>query len=102
MVSKSGLNLQSADFPDDIPVGVDKTYKKQWLGYGDFLGTGRLRSGKIEYLSFKEARDFTRGLNLKSRTDWNEYTKSENIMKKFQKHPGLSIKKRGGIHLEIG
>ena len=54
-----------------------------------------MRSGKIEYLSFKEARDFTRGLNLKSRTDWNEYTKSEEYNEKIPKTPWVKYTEAG-------
>ncbi|RJP78608.1 MAG: hypothetical protein C4522_12595 [Desulfobacteraceae bacterium] len=68
---------KSGKKPDDIPVKVYRTYhNKGWKGWGDFLGTGRKATQDMEFLSFEEAREFVRSLNLGSTTQWKEYCKS--------------------------
>ena len=60
--------------PDDIPSSPDIIYKNDgWRGMGDWLGTGSIAPQNRVYLSFKEAREFARSLNLKNFTEWIEY-----------------------------
>ena len=50
---------KSKKFPKDIPAAVNKTYKKHWVSWGDFLGTKFIATNKrvkptkliLEYLS---------------------------------------------------
>jgi superfamily II DNA or RNA helicase len=66
---------KSGKKPDDIPAAPGNGYAKPgWAGMGDWLGTGRHR-GK-GWRSFKGARQFARGLGLKSQTEWYAYCKS--------------------------
>ena len=69
---------KSGDKPDDIPNSPDSTYKKNFKGYGDWLGTGTVATNDRVYRSFKEAREFVRSLNLKGVNEWREYCKSGN------------------------
>jgi hypothetical protein len=69
---------KSGNKPDDIPNSPDFTYKKNFKGYGDWLGTGRVATNGRVYLPFKEAREFVRELNLKNIDEWRAYTKSGN------------------------
>jgi len=56
--------------PIDIPSTPNHIYKLTgWNGIRDWLGT--------EYISFDDARSFTRSLGLKSQKEWNKYCKSE-------------------------
>ena len=48
--------LKSGKRPDDIPSRPDGTYKKEWKGLGDFLGTGTIANQNIVWPSPKEAR----------------------------------------------
>jgi hypothetical protein len=69
----------SSNKPNDIPSNPNLNYKnKGWNGYGDFLGTGNIASQNISYRSFDDAREFARGLGLKSMTEWRIYSKSGN------------------------
>jgi len=67
---KSGKN------PEDISASPHKTYKDEYKGIGDFLGTGTIRTQDRVYKSFKEAKKFVQSLNLKSRTEWYKYCNS--------------------------
>jgi hypothetical protein len=69
---------KSGNKPDDIPTSPDNNYKKDFKGYGDFLGTGRIATKDRAFRPFAEAREFVRGLGLKNNTEWRVYCKSGN------------------------
>jgi hypothetical protein len=69
---------KSGKKPDDIPAIPNRTYKNEFKGMGDWLGTGTIASRYRIYLPFKEAREFARSLGLKNRDKWNEYCASGN------------------------
>jgi hypothetical protein len=69
---------KSGNKPEDIPQKPERTYKKDFKGYGDWLGTGRIANFNRQYRPFKEAREFVRSLGLKNNKEWNEYCKSGN------------------------
>jgi hypothetical protein len=68
--SKSGRK------PPEIPYHPDRTYKQQWKGYGDWLGTGTIATFNRKFLDFETARAQVRGLNLKGQEEWDRYCKS--------------------------
>jgi hypothetical protein len=65
---------KSGDKPLNISASPHTTYKDQWKGYGDWLGTGRQRISNIR--PFEEAREFARSLKLSSRKGWEDYCRS--------------------------
>lgn len=68
---------KSGEKPVDIPSRPDLVYKDAgWSGYGDWLGTGTVRTSWRKYRSFEEAGEFVRGLCLKSQVEWKRYCKS--------------------------
>jgi superfamily II DNA or RNA helicase len=70
---------KSGKKPADVPADPARTYQTTgWAGMGDWLGTGRIADHLRKYRPFKEARDFVRGLNLKSKEEWFDYCKSGN------------------------
>ena len=70
---------KSPDFPNNIPKRPGKTYDENgWDGFSDWLGTGHgryLLEGKGR-LSFEEAREFVRKLNISGLNGWIAYCKS--------------------------
>ena len=52
--------------PDDIPFNADKTYANEWLGWGDWLGTGRVATHLRHYRSYEAAKAFVMPLGLRS------------------------------------
>src|SRR5262249_20753472 len=65
---------KSGKKPDDIPADPVKVYANDgWAGMGDWLGTGTVAPRLRQYRSFKEARAFVRGLELKSNIEWLAY-----------------------------
>jgi hypothetical protein len=62
--------------PDDIPYHPDRTYKNEWRGMGDWLGTGRIADQDKVFRSFEQARKYIHSLGLKNQSEWNTYCKS--------------------------
>ncbi len=66
--------------PVNIPKDPRTVYKNNgWISLGEWLGTGRVADHLKNYLSFKEARDYVRKLNLKNANEWKNYVKINNI-----------------------
>jgi len=68
---------KSGKLPTDIPTAPERTYKdKGWVGFGDWLGTGRIPNKDKSFRPFAAARAFVRSLKLKSHAEWRAYYKS--------------------------
>jgi len=90
--------IKSDDRPVDIPTSPRRVYKKEWKGWGDFLGTGRIANQnywKEKYVSFKDARKFARSLKLKSGREWLEYCKSGKKPDDIPTFPSQTYEDRG-------
>jgi hypothetical protein len=72
-----GEMLEKGVKPDDIPYNARSVYKKEWRGFGDWLGTGTIAPFLREYRSFFEARAFVHNLELASEADWHKYIRGE-------------------------
>lgn len=73
--SKKEWNEYRKIRPENIPSAPDRAYNDNgWISWGDWLGTGNTH--KKEFLPFKEARKFVRGLGLKSKREWLECGKN--------------------------
>jgi len=66
----------SKKLPADIPGGAHNVYKKEWKGFGDWLGTGRIATFNRKYLTFEESKKFVHSLKLQSMKEWQEFCKS--------------------------
>jgi superfamily II DNA or RNA helicase len=61
--------------PGDIPASPERIYAGSgWAGYGDWLGSGRLRT--YGWRTFESARDFARKLGLRSLEEWRAFAAS--------------------------
>jgi len=68
-----------------IPSNPDKTYKREWVSYIDFLGIGN----KIDFLSFESALKISRNSGCKSMSEWYNYSKDiKNIPRNLIAHYG--------------
>ena len=86
---------QNSKTRNDVPGDVQGVYKKEWKGWGDFLGTGNIAPQKRQYRPFKEARKFVHELKLESRTEWQKYYVKGKIPKDIPKHPEDTYKNKG-------
>ena len=79
-----------------IPSAPNQKYKDEgWISLGDWLGSGTISTRDIKYKSFKEAREFARKLNLKTRKDWGEYCKTEAKPSNIPNYPNHVYKEKG-------
>ena len=67
---------KSGNKPEDIPSNPAQTYRDEFLGYGNWLGTGAIATQKVKFLPFKKAQKFVHSLKLKSTAEWQIYCKS--------------------------
>ena len=59
-------HIKGKSFAFKVPRNPDIVYKKEWKGYGDWLGTGNISNHKKNFISFKKARKFAISLKLRS------------------------------------
>jgi len=78
---------KSGNKPDDIPQKPERTYKNEFKGYGDWLGTGNVATLNTQYRPFTDAREFVRKLNLNGQKEWREYCSSGNKPDDIPSHP---------------
>ena len=85
-------------FSDDIiiiiPSNPNITYKNTgWVSYSDWLGIDIVAPQNINFVSFKEAKEFVKDLGLKTSMDWREYKKSGNRPSFISANPDSKYKK---------
>ena len=91
----------SKDFPSNIPKYPNQVYKETgWIGWGDFLGTGRIHYTDIKFRSFEDARNFARSLNLKSLKEWNKYACTNLRPIDIPKNPQQKYRDEGWIGIQ--
>jgi hypothetical protein len=67
----------SGELPKDLPKAPHMVYADDgWVSWGDWLGSGRIATYKVQYRPFDQARFFARSLGLKSREEWLEFARS--------------------------
>ena len=68
--------------PFNLPITVDRIYKKDWKGWGDFLGEKEPR-----FVEFSEAKKFILSIGIRTSIEWKSYYKTNeipfNIPKRF-------------------
>jgi hypothetical protein len=95
---KSGTEWKTycklGNIPDYIPRNPQQVFKnKEWVSWGDFLGTGIVANQNKQYRPFKDAREFIRNLKLKGQKEWQEYCKSGKKPDDIPSHPERVYKK---------
>ena len=89
----------SGQKPDDIPADPHAVYKDEWLGLGDWLGTGTVATQNRQYKSYEKARSFVRSLGLKNSKEWREYCRSGLKPDDIPAVPRSAYKGRGWIDM---
>jgi hypothetical protein len=76
---KEWMHYRKNKKPSNIPTNPNVYYQKDWTDWGDFLGTGTIASGKIDYRNYEKAKIFAQSKKLKTAADWLKLTKSKNF-----------------------
>jgi superfamily II DNA or RNA helicase len=91
---------KSVNKPINIPKKPEIIYKdKGWISLGDWLGTGRIAARFRSYREFNKAKKFVHLLNLKSGTEWKNYSKSGNKPEDIPSAPQVVYKNKGWISM---
>ncbi len=88
---------KSGKKPDNIPSTPERKYKKDWISWGDFLGTGNISNRYKIFCSFVEAKKFAQSLGLKGQKEWESYCKLGNIPNHISPKPSHVYKNKGWI-----
>ena len=67
---------RSGNKPSNIPGRPEYTYRGEFKGLTDFLGTDPRKYTRRKLRPFEQARTFARGLGLRSTTEWKKYVRS--------------------------
>ena len=78
---------KSGDKPEDIPQDARRIYTKEWISWGDWLGTNTISSHDRKYHAFEKAKEYVHTLNLKNERDWRKYLNSERRSVDIPSHP---------------
>jgi hypothetical protein len=73
--------VHSGQKPNNIPATPNEVYVKNWISWGDWLGTNvlsNIEKGKL-MLSFSDARDIVRNAKLKNVKEWRNWNRPDNI-----------------------
>jgi hypothetical protein len=93
--------IKSGEKPNDIPSNPNLIYKDTgWIGYGDWLGTGKVSSHNRTYRPFEEARDFVHQFYFKNQKDWLNWSKSGEKPDDIPSNPNIVYKDKGWNGLE--
>ena len=87
---------KSGNKPKDIPSSPLKLYQKEWHGWGDWLGTGRIATFNRKYLDFNAARAHVRALKLTGKNQWEKHNKSGLRDSEIPYHPDRVYKEWKG------
>jgi len=81
--------------PADIPSHPYLVYIKEWISWGDWLGTGAVATTKMKYREFSDARKFVHALGLNSLKGWQKFSRSRERPGDIPGNPAKTYKNKG-------
>eukprot|EP00947_MAST-08B_sp_MAST-8B-sp1_P003548 g3548.t1 len=89
---------KSRQRPSNIPGRPDQVYRdKGWVSWPDWLGTSTTRGAKGDFLPFAEARALVRQRKLKSKKEWQEWSKSGQRPSNIPSSPHQAYQGKGWV-----
>lgn len=89
---------RSGNLPPDIPSEPHRAYRNSgWISRGDWLGTGTVASTKRQFLSFEKAREFVRARGFKTKTEYEEWARSDQRPTEIPALPSRTYAKTGWL-----
>jgi hypothetical protein len=81
----------NANVPARIPKNPQRSYQREWQGWGDFLNSYNVFPElRPVYRDYHEARDYARSLRLKTKDEWLEAYRAGKIPKDIPMWPNIS------------
>lgn len=85
--------------PSKLPKRPDRAYKKEWKGWGYFLGNyNDFPFVRQKYRSYEDAREYAHSLNLKTVSDWHKFAKSDKKPKDIPSRPDVVYQRGNKWH----
>ena len=78
---------KSGDKPTDIPRNAHIVYAKQWISWGNFLGSGNIANHLKKFLNYNKAKVIISRLGLKSQTHFRNKVKTNTLPDFIPKAP---------------
>ena len=85
---------KSEQRPKDFPSNPHKVYTNEWRGWGDFLGTGNISVRNRDWMSFQDAKTLMQRQGIRTREQFQEWSKSEQRPKNFPSTPHQTYKNK--------
>ncbi|MDH3203339.1 MAG: hypothetical protein OEL81_01510 [Nitrosopumilus sp.] len=83
--------VKEGSIPKNIPTLPPRKYKKEWISWGDFLGTQNKAPRDIDYLPFDQAKKLYQKIakenNIKTLIQWEEYLKTHKLPQNLPRQP---------------
>jgi hypothetical protein len=71
------LYSKSGKLRSDIPSNPQRTYKTDWISWGDWLGTNTVSSKKRDFLPYEDFKKYIQELGIKNTREWKQFLKSD-------------------------
>ena len=68
---------KSGKRPLDIPTNPQNHYKKQWVNWGDWLGTFTVATHERKHMRFDDAKKYVAKLKITNSKDWRKFCQSD-------------------------
>ena len=97
---KAWYDLMNSEMrPADIPVTPQLTYRKDWVNWGHWFGTGTISTSQRQFRSFEDAKTFVQSLNLETFEEWrrycaDEFTEKPKLARRHPRKPPKNLSKR--------
>ena len=82
--------------PIDIPTAPNTVYRNEgWISWGDFLGNGKIATKDLQFLTFKEARNYIRSKGFLSIIEFKKFLLSKERPSYIHSNPDVRYKNSG-------
>jgi hypothetical protein len=98
-------HVKTKNFPKDITIIPNRTYKNEWENWVVFLGTGTIAPQLRDFRSYKETKKYAQSFKFKSGKEWFLHAKSRDFPNDIPRNPDQVYKKEFegmGIFLGTG
>nr|AIF07964.1 hypothetical protein [uncultured marine thaumarchaeote KM3_25_G08] len=86
--------------PKIIPSSARSVYlkRREWVSWGDYLGTNTIATYNVKYRSFEESKKFAQKLNLKTKEDWTKFAQTKKLPSDIPRNPDSTYGRRKDSH----
>mgnify|MGYP000114816493 FL=1 len=88
---------KSGKLPVDIPNTPHKIYINEWMGFGDWLGTGNIAPHQKKFMTYFEAKKFLSKFKLRTQNEFRVFCQSPNRPPDLPTNPNSAYKNSGWI-----